>query len=89
MIAIRAAPACSSTNASPVAVGVDYRPAMWQYVGREYTSNIRWNIRNDVRLLNDTSVDSRRQSTVELKSEAILAVDSGACTNFERANKSS
>eukprot|EP00976_Prorocentrum_cordatum_P061528 1176343-Prorocentrum_minimum.AAC.3 len=29
--------------------GVDCRPAMWQSVGREYTSNIRWNIRNAVR----------------------------------------
>eukprot|EP00959_Pyramimonas_sp_CCMP1952_P321715 6731961-Pyramimonas_sp.AAC.1 len=29
--------------------GVDCRPAMWQSVGREYTSNIRWNVRNDVR----------------------------------------
>eukprot|EP00959_Pyramimonas_sp_CCMP1952_P378341 7925521-Pyramimonas_sp.AAC.1 len=28
--------------------GVDSRPAMWQSVGREYTSNIRWNIRNAV-----------------------------------------
>eukprot|EP00959_Pyramimonas_sp_CCMP1952_P041799 874137-Pyramimonas_sp.AAC.1 len=29
--------------------GVDCRPAMWPSVGREYTSNIRWNIRNVVR----------------------------------------
>eukprot|EP00959_Pyramimonas_sp_CCMP1952_P125137 2616186-Pyramimonas_sp.AAC.1 len=27
--------------------GVDCRPAMWQSAGREYTSNIRWNTRNE------------------------------------------
>eukprot|EP00976_Prorocentrum_cordatum_P028357 575070-Prorocentrum_minimum.AAC.6 len=29
--------------------GVDCRPAMWQSIDREYTSNIRWNVRNAVR----------------------------------------
>eukprot|EP00976_Prorocentrum_cordatum_P062263 1176653-Prorocentrum_minimum.AAC.2 len=33
-------------SASP---GVHRRPAMWQSVGREYTSNVRWNIRNAAR----------------------------------------
>eukprot|EP00959_Pyramimonas_sp_CCMP1952_P151825 3176631-Pyramimonas_sp.AAC.1 len=47
--------------------GVDCRPAMWQSVGREYTSNIRWNIRNAVRLM----------------SKAFLAVDSGACAKLK------
>eukprot|EP00959_Pyramimonas_sp_CCMP1952_P285635 5972461-Pyramimonas_sp.AAC.1 len=51
--------------------------SQWQSVGREYTSNILWSIRNAVRCEWCTSVvDSRRLSTVELKSKAFLAIDS-------------
>eukprot|EP00976_Prorocentrum_cordatum_P032905 670269-Prorocentrum_minimum.AAC.2 len=38
--------ALANCVASP---GVDCRPARWQSVGREYTWNIQWNIRNAVR----------------------------------------